>query len=506
MRQQETAKTELDPPRPRKIGVLLVHGIGLQGRGDTLTHWGDAIYAWVGQWVQGWNNRQSVPSGERQAPRATVRFARTVLRAPDESPGMPAHASLLFLDRQGTVEAEWVLAEAWWAETFAPPSYGEALPWGLSVGPYLCFRYVVILARQLSAMTWPQWLSSLIQILAAFVAGLLIQIPLLTLSLLAVIPPLRPFLAGLQTQFTARLGDAYILTNSEVRFSAMISRVQRNLDWLYTEGECEDVVIIAESRGAAVVYQMLLRQDTPPPARLITVGSAIKKLTRVGRVVRKDSERIAWGGVGASGFLVALAGLAPPSLTSLPDAGRVMLFVSGMAVYITGVLFPFTSVWGVSEGLRLGKIRKRKVSHWNDWYTPNDPVSEGKILDLDAQTDPEESTWFSSQPIRNRDSVLYDHTSYWENTQQFVSRVVRELAAMTPHGALGHLEESDRKKRLDEYSKTKHPNAINALTWSYLVSVLDTVLLLVVLWVPWLVRIGGVVQGAFGKLAEACLV
>jgi len=67
-----------------------------------------------------------------------VSLTETLISDP-EDPAAPAHAKLLFQRQriEGTVESErWLLAESWWAETFAPPSFGDLARWGLGVIPW----------------------------------------------------------------------------------------------------------------------------------------------------------------------------------------------------------------------------------------------------------------------------------------------------------------------------------------------------------------------------------
>jgi hypothetical protein len=58
---------------------------------------------------------------------------------------------------------------------------------------------------------------------------------------------------------------------------------------------------------------------------------------------------------------------------------------------------------------------------WNDMYARTDPVSNGKhVVAKTGNTRPHD---VHTTEVQNRGSLLSDHTTYWENTTQFVQRV-----------------------------------------------------------------------------------
>ena len=190
-----------EPPTARHaLGVLFVHGIGAQRRGETLAEFGRPILHWLEEWCAGLHDRwlgagispewlralakmleergtagaedreattwalesvqrlvddlaaqdpSSTENSEvaaREAAQATLGTALAagvaLADARRETPGdpaAPAHAELVLrrLDLDGSLaEERWLLAESWWAESFWPPRFSDLARWGLGVVPW----------------------------------------------------------------------------------------------------------------------------------------------------------------------------------------------------------------------------------------------------------------------------------------------------------------------------------------------------------------------------------
>lgn len=48
---RELAKTQ--PSKPYHVGVLFVHGIGSQARGNTVIEFGEGLHTWLENWLGG---------------------------------------------------------------------------------------------------------------------------------------------------------------------------------------------------------------------------------------------------------------------------------------------------------------------------------------------------------------------------------------------------------------------------------------------------------------------
>jgi hypothetical protein len=145
-----------DGGKPFTLGILFVHGIGTQARGQTLTSFGGAFYKWLeyrcaalaqSQQIAtdvlirsqqkleaaDWSNAD-VPATLSRASDDQVSLHRAVLRETtfqdQADPEAPAHTKigLLTVDANEQVSVEsWLLAESWWADRFALPSRAGAL-------------------------------------------------------------------------------------------------------------------------------------------------------------------------------------------------------------------------------------------------------------------------------------------------------------------------------------------------------------------------------------------
>ena len=125
------------------LGILLVHGIGTQPAGETITRWGDALVKHIGPATRG-------------TVAATVARAGTGL-GDRESDRIEA---LVKLEHQGAQE-QWLVAEGWWADAFLAPSYRELVSWSVralpcvTANPSVCDRTLTcVQPRNRSGGNW----------------------------------------------------------------------------------------------------------------------------------------------------------------------------------------------------------------------------------------------------------------------------------------------------------------------------------------------------------------
>ncbi|MDQ2942901.1 MAG: hypothetical protein M3R21_04425, partial [Candidatus Dormibacteraeota bacterium] len=100
------------------LGILFVHGIGDQPQGDTLVSFGEPLYQWVRDWLEGAQEAGCLT-------KATVEIVDAQVRPSSSEEEAPASARVVLttIDTNGHPEtAEWRLAESWWAATLLPPS------------------------------------------------------------------------------------------------------------------------------------------------------------------------------------------------------------------------------------------------------------------------------------------------------------------------------------------------------------------------------------------------
>src|SRR2546421_7913720 len=109
--------------REFQLGVLLVHGIGIQRSGDTLVQWGDVLL-------------RTIERATQKSVVATVESA-----GPGDGLGKSGLEATVLL-RAGEHAERWILAEGWWADAFPAPSYRELLRWSTKALPWSIVTHV----------------------------------------------------------------------------------------------------------------------------------------------------------------------------------------------------------------------------------------------------------------------------------------------------------------------------------------------------------------------------
>ncbi len=160
---ESTIGSRGDAPVQPKVGVLFVHGIGAQGKGDTLLGFGEPLCRWLDNWL----GHQAAPVGGLSRLRVT---GAQLTEPTDPSHYSPPHAKIRFANpltpQSGSLDAntEWLLAESWWASSFQSAKFGELRNWGFGLGPLLFIRAGIVWAvrpwlgfiKQWERLTTPQ--------------------------------------------------------------------------------------------------------------------------------------------------------------------------------------------------------------------------------------------------------------------------------------------------------------------------------------------------------------
>ncbi len=435
------------------LGVLLVHGMGVQQRSDVLTAAGDEIIGWL---------RKQVEAGPGGPGRIEV--LDVVARQPSGD-GIPAaHAAIRITPPGDGPSATWVVAEAWWAEVFRPATFQEMLGWVLTIGPWVFASEMMDINRRLEIGVKVPWQLRLVLIPITLVVGLAMivlaavlgfAITVLAAAVFILASTNIPFLAeaaqGFQRTLASEFGDAYVLTRSPVRFGAMASSVRTNLQNL--REQCDQVAVVAHSQGTAVAWFALLHEllDTPPrsegpeaeaigsqfapspppgqaPERapiglFVTYGQALRKLTFALHLAR-DARTIRQSVLGlASAVLVGATVGAYLVSESLLVAGLVVTFA---ALAELALLRDARAVW-TSSGKHIGEDWREvlKVApdiEWLDLWASADPATVGPLNVSGTNID--------SYKVRNLASTWSDHDVYWKNTTEFMAILGAKLFSL----------------------------------------------------------------------------
>jgi len=450
------ARLPAERSRPYDVGVLFVHGIGQQRQGETLTACGEPL----AECLQDLLARISVRLPEE--PRRSCRAELTAVRIRDLESGEPAHAELVLHDI-GPVRAadppwrdansRWLLAESWWADAFSQPSYRQILSWMLTTLPVtLVAHFDRQMRRSWFMLDNPDNLSSFLAKairLIRSVAALLGAIALLPLLLIVIagvvllgllpIPVVDALAQKVQRLLAATIGDSYSLLNHPMARGSILARVRRDLAWL--GGRCERIAVVAHSQGGAIAHEVF--RSTPLAAcdLLITYGSGLQKLALIERMKNEVAVRThLLIGVAVASFTTVLVSLGRLAWVGWQEIGLWFLAVLGLALSCLSIAawlrrvkrsFSFKEQSQVDQDRfnRRFRLPCERRMRWVDVIASDDPVSNGPLLDeyVPQQLD-QHTVW-------NLGSLVHDHTTYWRNRDDFVSRLLCEMLRLAGIGA-----------------------------------------------------------------------
>jgi pimeloyl-ACP methyl ester carboxylesterase len=320
-------------------------------------------------------------------------------------------------------KSNWLLAETHWAESFRPPSFSNFARWCFYSGPVALTYYFGTLVRR-SGSHYFRSLHKLF-LLAALIA--LAEFIFMGMLLLALVPisKVRQTLMEMQQTLTGVLGDSYTFINDELQRRAIVDRVRRDLRWLLAR--CRTVVVVAHSQGAAVAFQAL--DDSPEGQSeklnsVVTLGSGFQTLDAIKKAL-SSTRTLAAGWLAILGITLQL----PAGWWLTHDQaslGLIAVIVGILALLLGGV--NAKNLHATEKWLppRMGLLKP-----WLDFYATCDAVPFGPVVDKENP-----KQLYRSREIKNRDSLLADHNSYWENTEEFVTPLVRHIATSAGYPAL----------------------------------------------------------------------
>ncbi len=379
------------------VGVVFVHGIGAQLAAETLFDWTGPIVRTVWSWAE----QTADPAAGRpfQDPVEIAEVDLTGATTPIiqlRIPPVPGH------DAQ-----RWVLTEAWWAADVRPPGLSNMLDWLFGKGEVRCIMTGIVSGLRRNAArrgTDPlQPDGPLGKPPRRGIADALDEVAISALFILltTVVVPLYGLLRVLGSLPIPKLHDA-------------VSTAQ--IDWFIQEWFGDVRVLLSDRAQAANLRSVLAK--------------TIRKL----RCYGADSIVI----VGHSGGTVlSYMFLADPEYDDL-DVDK---FIShgqalGLAWYLGDRGDNVSPAYDL--GLRPGDRLLRNAHHdrpdggpstlrWVDFHASHDPApafsADGWPRDKDPAADGPDVGW----TVYNRMSVRNDHGGYWDNDEQFVIPLLREL-------------------------------------------------------------------------------
>ena len=377
-------------------------------------------------------NPDDSPNGERKIVFGSIRAEDTLLD--DDAPT----ASLLRFSIAGTDgklrEDHVLMAEAWWTQKTIYPNPKELFNWIVNAFPTILFMHIIGAQRGWNIL--------------GFIFNI-VKIPLLILVLsllillvgLTSIPfsPLRIILIKFINLLMGTVGQSYALKNSLIRRNGIVSEVAKNLEWL--QQRCDYVLVIAHSQGAEIARLVSQANRWPGVVEWITVGSGIKPLNLLdletqGLIEKSSGAQKHRVNNSILGFKIAHAILFSTSIVSI----LIILMWLGLHVFSPDLiaalsitqtnLYKFWCYAAIVIGLIICSIlavfpEPRSIvrsteefrKKWRDFYASHDPVPSGKLSSIQAEE------MLEQREVHNFQSTVFDHTSYFQNVEQFISRV-----------------------------------------------------------------------------------
>lgn len=428
--QQPTSAPVIDPaPSPNgALGVLFVHGMGEQKKGDTLIGLGEPILRFLNNWYH-------FATGHDPITCATAMRSTQIIRIDDPDRDAPAHTTVTFNVRNSANDGfptdgnVMLFAESWWAEDFRQASFLDVLKWGLFSAPF-ALADTIFYQRTRKSL----WFN--LQLPLTWLFAPVIQFLLVVMFPIALLPLFRNFTGAFMLRIGNVLGDPYLLLSSQMRLSSMVERIHHDIRWLRKRG-CRQLVVIAHSQGSAIAHYALRSWEQEPNLeidvrRLVTFGSPIRKLGLLLRLLESG---------GNSRIRALLASLS--SLVMIVAFGLVWLRIDHWLQFLIAfglVWLVFASIHGALTGtfdtllrgpnpvdfeltpsnVRISNDETGRVQ-WDNYYSRADPFASGE-LDPTLNDPP-----IMNHEVRNRDSIFFDHSSYPRNPEQFLGPVCKSL-------------------------------------------------------------------------------
>lgn len=431
----------LNLPEPFDLGVLLVHGMGEQQRGQTLATDGKEILDWL--------KRRVETAGADGAGKFEILIE--VMRGVAEGDGdSPAHVIVQITPPKGKgAPAIWLIAEGWWAESFPSASDEEFVRWARVAGPLIGATLIADIGRRLEI---GQYIDRRLLLL-------LVPIRLLIGAFMVVLGALAAFgVTGLafiarwapswRRTLAAGHGDAYLFAMRPAYRKLMADKVRADL--AAVSQKSRKVAIVAHSMGTGVAWDALTIDrsgDAIPPVQLfITYGQGLRKLFFALEAGRPPELAPAVGAISRLGA-IAISALAVLVLVMvvtplirepyawitvvLLGAAAVVAAISGLSAVVLefDLLRSCGEKWDRSAreiGKDWSKLKKvAKDLEWLDLWGSADPAPVGPLGVADEQ-----GKLIGSYKIRNRAWPPVDHDVYWLNGTEYLPIVLSRLFAL----------------------------------------------------------------------------
>ena len=421
--------------KPHKIGILFVHGIGQQPQGDTLLRFGEPFVKWLQEWFKSLCQTES------------VKIRKSVLGAPVLDSHTPPYSILDFETSSGT--SSWLLAENWWASEIRNPPITKLAFWILTRGTWIVLSSFGKLAKRpqfepkdqrepVSRWAFP---CSIIYFFGSLLAAFILWLLVLSITIFSVIPfhKFRAFLSKFLLTILQWVGDIYVLTENPLQTAAAVTHIREDLSWL--KPRCDTTVVIAHSGGVALVYEAL-KTGAEDVNVLITYGSGLGMVTELNTIteIKPSLFYVSFYAVLALpllSFLCRKINFPPESILDLYSIGDNILQIIGtVVVWVIAYRAATIKEIEIKTKLKSGTLEHHINEKFNEYLSEPKLLSTMRWVDFYATYDlipngplpsKPKSLNFHTCPVVNFKSIFGDHTGYWDNTDEFVTKVMQVI-------------------------------------------------------------------------------
>lgn len=409
---------------PGVHGVIIVHGIGDQKRGETIADFSKALC----------DTLINSPKGDISP---SIQIMSVVS-------GNPPSVTLKITSPYGE-KATWLCQEAYWNDAFPPPKATQVLWWGLNqnlfkqVGSFFKIlqdpanedlptenerQKAEEKAKRGLKITGAVKLSrkSKIQVRAKFgiISGIMLffltSLMYLLLGLIWLfhfIPSIGPldkiitWIRKLDPLISSGLGDVKRYIDHEIWSANARKRLEDIVLSMLGDTEIKDITIVAHSMGAVVAYDALTEG-----------GNIAEAIAESGRSKSKKITLVSVGGAINRVFTMI------SQSDSTKSKHKKVREIRYNDLQITRRLAKVITYYG--DETYNGHLEDK--FYWLDIFARRDPVPAGPIVeDIIKKAQIHRFTQMKERKVINKDSLIFDHNSYWENTELVMPRIIRAI-------------------------------------------------------------------------------
>ncbi len=409
---------------PGTHGVVIIHGIGDQRPGDTIAEFTKSLCDALINSPRG----NSIP---------TIQLKSDVSGNP---PSVTMQITTPYDEK-----ATWFCQEAFWNDAFPPPKATQVLWWGVNqnLGKQISSLFKILqdpvnedLPTQIEQQkelkkvkngvkaTGPVKLSNKskagVMVKSLALSGIA-MVPLVPLTYVVLgmiwlfhfIPSIGPldkifsWIRKLDPFISSSLGDIERYIDHEIWSANARARLEKIVINMLNDNEIKDITIVAHSMGAVVAYDALTEGGNIAQVVAGLDESKHKKITfiSVGGAINRVFDMIS-----------------PPD--SRHPGHKKLRDIKYNDLQITKPLAK--AITGFGDAKYVEHLEDRFF--WLDIFARRDPVPAGPVAaDIVEKAKIDPIKQMKERKVINKDSLVFDHVAYWENTELVIPRIVRAI-------------------------------------------------------------------------------